>query len=176
MIKKRHLHENDAYHLNFGVPLVLGLVLFLINIEFFAIRFLEKMNEIVTIYMYITFIVLGLVFLTSKRDKKGVRKVMVSFYDLTVHNSAMVLIFLLINYSFSEPIFNKTLEYNLNYDYALNNADIPPNYLKIFEPDFEEVRIYYNKGYHIEVQVDKSIFGYQFIKTRRFVENHLIEN
>lgn len=176
MAKKRGLNDNDAYHLNFGVPLVLGLILFLINIEFFAIRYVEKLSEIVTIYMYITFIILAVLFILGKKNKEGVRLMKISFYDLAVHNSALVLTFLLLNFSFSEPILERTLEYNINYEHHLIQAKVPPKYLKVFEPSFEERVTYYNKGYHLVVEVNEGIFGYELIKVRKFVENRKLKN
>lgn len=171
MASKRDLNDNDAYHLNFGVPLVIGLILFLINMEFYVIVFLEKLSSIVTIYMYVSFTILAAIFLLSKKNNEGVRQVLVSFYDMAVHNSALVLIFLLVNYSFSEPVLERTIEYNINYKHALSKADISEKHLKVFEPRYDEISDYYNKGYNIEVRIDKSIFGYEFIKQRDFVPN-----
>lgn len=171
MVNKKHINETQAFHLNFGIPIVIGIALLIINLEFFALVFLEKMSDMMTIYMYSTFIVLALIFFLAKKNKEGVRKINLSFYDFLVHNSALVLIFLLINYNFSKPVLEKKIAYDKYYSYDLLKNEVPPKYLKLFETDLIESREYFNTHY-IYVRVDKSIFGYDFIKEREFIRNN----
>lgn len=170
MITKKFFHSNDAYHLNIGVPIVLGMILFLINIEFFALRFLENISNIFSIYMYATFLFLTVVYFSSKKNKENKRIVLISLYDTLVYNSILVLIFLLINFNFSESIFKQQLPVGYGYDYLYTEKNIPDEYRPIFKLDHDEYEEYYGKGYDIYVQIDKSVFGYVFIKRRTFIE------
>lgn len=171
MAKKNIFHSNDAFHLNVGVPIVLGMVLFLINIEFFAIRFLEDISKMVPIYMYATFLFLAVVYFSSKKNEANKRIVLISFYDTLVYNSILVLIFLLINFNFSESIFKQQFPVGYGYDYLVSEKQVPLEYRPIFKLDHYEQEEYYSQGYDIYVQIDKSIFGYIFIKKRTFIES-----
>lgn len=166
----KDLHNSDLFHLNIGLPLVLGLILMVANVEFFAIRFLENVRLVLDFYVYATFLFLLAVFVLSKKNKKGKRIVKISFYDTFVYNSLLVLIFLLSNYTFSKPIFEQRISCNRTYEANVKEAEIPSEFLSVFKLDLYEYDKYFNEGYDINVRIDKSFLGYKFIKKRKFIE------
>ena len=166
----KDIHNSDLYHLNVGVPLVIGLVLLVVNLEFFALRFLENVGLVLDFYVYATFIFLIVVFLSSKKTKDKKRIVNISFYDTFVYNSLLVFIFLLANFTISKPIFEQQIVCDRTYKANLVEAQIPTEYLNIYKLDLYEYDKYFNVGYDINVRIDKSFFGYKFIKERKFIE------
>lgn len=164
------IHSSDLYHLNVGVPLVIGLVLLVVNLEFFALRFLENVALILDFYVYASFIFLAVVFLSSKKNEENKRIVNISFYDTFVYNSLLVFIFLLSNFTFSKPIFEQQIEINRSYESNVKEFKVPFEYFEIYKLDGYEYDEYFNEGYDINVRIDKSFFGYTFIKERKFIK------
>lgn len=168
MIKKWRFHELDAMHLNFGVPLVISLVLLLVNLEFFYLVFVEDFFKLFKLYFYISFSMLVLRLLLTKKQKAKKKILKLSIYEFGVLNSLLITLFLIVNLNFSEKYYTKNIAVNSLLVNELKTLISEPRYLKVFEISTQEYDKYFNKGYTINVQINKSYFGYKFIESRTF--------
>lgn len=166
MFQLDNTSENDIYHLNVGVPLLIGFFIALINIEFFAIKFLEPLHHF--FYIYLIFSVLFLVFKYLKAKWNKSKTIHLSLYDFSVFNSILVFLFLYLNISISQTVFQFSIPYDYDFRYQLNNAAIPNEYRYLFEPSESDYENYFNQNYVLNVEINRSLFNYTFIEKKAF--------
>lgn len=168
MFKNRKITADDANTLNFGIPIVLTLFLFIVNGMIFATYFAESMMELFKMYLFFILIILLLDFLIAKRKKGTNTFIGINAYKNLVLSAIFVLGFLLINFIPTQTIFETKMACNKRYNFTLKKYAIPNNFSKFYIINSEEQKTYFKGGYFLQIKVAKSIFGYKVLEERTF--------
>lgn len=162
------MSQNDTYNSNIGAPLVILIVLFIVNIEVFAINYLEPLIELFKMYLFFVFAVISVDYFKQKFQLKKAFTLKINAYKNAVLPFLLVFVFLISNFFASNTIFETNMKCNKHYYKNLKTFYIPFSFYKFYEIDMEEKRKYFRSNYIMNVKINQSVFGYVFLKDREF--------
>lgn len=168
MTEKRKITEDDANNLNYGIPIVLTLFLFIVNGIIFSAYYAESMLALFKIYLFFIFLILSFDFFQAKRKNKTKTIIKINGYKNVVFSALLVLLFLALNFVSSNTIFETKVFCNKSYNRSLKEYAIPPNFSKFYLINQEELKTYFHSDYLLHVSIGESIFGYKLLKQRTF--------
>jgi hypothetical protein len=167
MTEKRKITEDDANNLNFGLPLVLTLILFITNGILFSLYFAENILELIKMYLFFAVIILLYDFIRAKLKKDSKTIIHINAYKNLVLSMVFVLFFLGLNFVSYTTIF-ETKTYCKKYHRELRKYTIPPEFKKFYEISREEKLNYLGTQRVLHVKLAKSKFGYKILTKRTF--------